>query len=195
MAKYKDIEELVLTKEEKIEIQKFINSNPEVKSSVEHMKELFKEHFYMKEEDIEESILKIVHKKTKWAINKFENFYNAFVENDTNREVDKARRARLARQLVDDSIEIYKKKSQKISYEFIKCLKLSKELNIDPFELAIKTNISSALIENFEESIEALSKHEYEFLQNKDTGVEKDIIFTREELTSVIEKCASLAFK
>lgn len=169
-------------------IDEFINSDSEVFGKVEKLKSIFAKHCKFSEEEIKFFIYNICQALDKKAVADFEYLFNQFAENDVKDFNEEKRRA-YARGIVDDAIALYLSDSEKISDDFDEVLRIAKGYNIDPFKLAIKSNMRALTVEKFYDSINALTKEKYKdyFTHEESTLVEKD------DVKTLIDKCALLA--
>lgn len=178
----------MMTDEEKRAIDAYLLANPDLKKKMEGLKKVFQKHFCFGEEEIKLYIYNICKTMESKAISALNDLYEQFAKNDIE-GYDKKSRCAQARAVIDDSIDLFLNDSKGISEDFIDILREAKRNNIDPFKLAIKTNMRNLTVEKFETSLEALVQHKY---YDINTGKEEALL-SQAELKSVVEQCASIA--
>ncbi len=178
------------TEEELQIIDEYVNSKPEVKKMVDSLKDIMSQHFCFGTEEIKVYIYNICKDLEDKTVQDFNALYTAFAENDI-KTFDSDERKGIARGIINDSIALYKSENAKISEEFIEVLEEARSRNIDPFKLAIKTNMKTASVEKFSNTIYALAEKKY---VDSNAKTEESLL-KGAELNEVLEQCASLAFK
>ncbi len=178
----------MLSEDEIAIIDEFINSSEGVKKAADELKHIFQKHFCFKEEEIKLYIYNICEQLENDVVYKIRDLCKAFEENDI-KDFDKEKRNPLARSVFDDIISLFKDKVRHISESFEDVLDMARTLHIDPFKLAIKTNLEKLTEENFEQTINSLTKEKY-----LDSHTEEySHLFTNEEFKDALEHCATLA--
>lgn len=178
----------MLSEEEKHAIDAYLASNPDLKKKMESLKGVFRKHFCFGEEEIKLYIYNICKTQERETISALNDLYEQFAANDVA-EFNHDSRCTQARGIIDDTIDLFLNDIKGIGADFVDILREAKRQNIDPFKLAIKTNMRTATIDKFTSSLEALSQHKY---YDINTGKEDELL-SKAEVKEVIEQCASLA--
>jgi len=177
-----------LTEEEKNAVKDLLFTNEKFKKAAEEIRKIFSTHFCFDEEEIELYIENICEKTDEKLVATLQDIYEAFVKNDIS-GLNREERRDYARGVVDNTIEIFAKENNAVKDEFIDVLREAKALKIDPFKLAIKTNIQGANLAKFQTSLEALMLEKY----YAPKGQPREL-FSQEETKDILEKCASVAY-
>lgn len=185
-------------------ILKNIEKNEELKKSVTKLQRIFRKHFFFSDQEIDFFICNICRESDIKVTSELERFFTEFVENEnlntlhklennssTGKDLGflKAKRHDMAKNMVNDTLELYFAESNLLSHEFSDVLREAKRLNIDPYRFAIKSNLKNATAERFENCLTALIKHKY---TDKNTK-EQQALFSSDELKGIFDQCASIA--
>ncbi len=177
-----------MTEEERGAVKELIASDEKFKKATEEIKKIFASHFCFDEDEIELFISNICEGMDEQLVSTLQDVYEEFVKNDIT-GFDREERRELARGLVDNTLIVFAKENNALKEEFISVLREAKALKVDPFKLAIKTNIQSANLEKFQSSLEALMVEKYYGPKG-----EYRELFTEGETRAALERCASIAY-
>lgn len=185
------LDNIVLPNEDELAIiEEFIKSKPEVKAIVNSLQQTFNKHFCFEDAEIRVYIYNICKDLEAKTVKDFNALFTSFAVNDVD-DFDRANRQEIARGIIDNAIGLYKEENKNIEESFIEVLKEAKRQNIDPFKLAIKTNMQLATRESFLEAVTTLTKAKY---HDTNLNIEQTLI-EDDELKRILEKCPSVACK
>lgn len=156
----------------------------------EKIANIFKDNFCFEEGDVKLCIGNIYERTDPEFISGLYKLFFSFVAKEDLSKVDKASRRALALQIVNSTLEIYDDTNQSNYTDFIEVIDEAKAKRINPYRLAIKSNIMTANVAAFEETLDALTGS----YVDKHTGKLAQL-FSEDETRSLIHKCASIAFK
>ena len=97
-------------------------------------------------------------------------------------------RVKSLKRILLETIELYEEDSKNVSSQIKEVLALAKQLNLSPYRIALKTNIRMATVDNFQNTLEALTKEKYNLNKN-----EESTLFSQEEYKQIMQQCASIA--
>ena len=97
-------------------------------------------------------------------------------------------RVKSLKRILLETIELYEEDSKNVSSQIKEVLALAKQLNLSPYRIALKTNIRMATVENFQNTLEALTKEKYNLGKK-----EESTLFSQEEYNEIMQQCASIA--
>lgn len=97
-------------------------------------------------------------------------------------------RVKSLKRILLETIELYEEDSKNVSSQIKEVLALAKQLNLSPYRIALKTNIRMATVDNFQNTLEALTKEKYNLNKNEESA-----LFSQEEYKQIMQQCASIA--
>ena len=159
-------------------------------NNIDQLTIIFRDHFQFNDSEIEGFINQILHYNDQNLIEALAGIMREFISGH-NSKLNKKERSILAKEIIENCLDIYSNENVLINQQFVRVLQMAKTQSIDIYRFAIKTNIRSANIEKFSKSLYALCKKRY-FDKNTNSF---DTLFKQEEVASVINDCAYIACK
>lgn len=169
------------------EFEDLLAQNEMLRYAVSEYERIFRKNFCLSEEEIRDAIVEIVSSFDESLVLKLTDIFQQFVDNDI-KEYDEETRRKFAQRTIKYITEIYKDDGKFIIDNFIGVMKQAKQLNIDPFKIAVKTNIKNATTKTFDKSLTALIETKYEDLM---TG-KSYRLFELDEVKNIFEQCTTL---
>ena len=161
-------------------------SNAEFEQKLKDFNAVLK-NYQVSEEDIIAIVKKIcAHGKIKLA-DKLINLLKQLYLNDDIFEHN-SQKSNALKNILINTIELYEKNAKLVSSEIRNVLIEAKKLNLSPYSIALKTNIQIATVENFEETLSALTREKYKLNQENEES-----LFTQNEYQTIMHQCASIA--
>ncbi len=195
----------VLSKEE---VKELIESDEWAKTISKELEDVFKEHFYLSEEEIEAKIEEIFSRNRIGVAENLLGVFAKFIQ--LEKEDDKAinssknanaielirRRNKFAETAVDKILKYYLDQENTIRDEFFETLKRAKEgLKIDTRALAKIGAFNNASIKTYNTMIKVLVENDYkDNIQNVTFNI-FDIVEDEETIKNLVEDCSTLLYR
>lgn len=169
------------------ELEYILSQNEILKDSVDKITEIFKKYCFLTEKEIKNEIKEIIARNDEEVAFDLACFYEKYVSYEIKDVAPEARR-KFAEIALSKTTEIYLKDRAKIEKEFFELLDIAKANNIDPFALALKSNLKTPSAKRFQESLEALMHRDY---YNHNDFKHSYKLFNAKETKEFFENCAS----
>ncbi len=195
----------ILSKEE---VREWIETDDWAKTIAKEFEDVFKKHFYLSEEEVEEKIEEIFSRN---RINIAENLLGVFskfvqLENDDDLALDLShdeksrqlvrRRNKFAETAVDKVLEYYLDQEKTIKDEFFVTLNKAKSgLKVDTRALAKIGVFNKASVKTYNAMIKVLVENDYKDNMQNVTFNIFDIIEDEETIKNLVEDCTTLMYK
>ena len=171
------------------EFQEKVTNNEMIKLAVNELEDMFKNNFFLTEKEMKDIIIDIVSRTDEDLILGLTDIFQKFVNFKVEDELSQYDKRKLAKSVISNCIDLYNIEKQEIVNEFFGMLDEAIKFKINPYKLAIKTNLRKASKDKFYLSLYSLVEKEYVDIYTN----EHFKLFKQSEIKALFEDCASLA--